>query len=209
MNAPNTPSAITERIKRFCDSVVAGVEPFYLDVNPAPGAEVADCFMVVARQMESAGGEMVIGWQIWERPGILMEAELHAVWRDSAGTLHDVTPKPSGIRRILFLPDARRKYSGRQVDNIREPLSEAPAVRELIDAAEAEFEFNNRGARAYQHGKFKLYGNEADEYRAIQVRKVRAELAIQGARTLPKRPGRNDPCPCGSGRKFKRCHGSL
>jgi uncharacterized protein len=20
--------------------------------------------------------------------------------------------------------------------------------------------------------------------------------------------GRNDPCPCGSGRKFKRCHGS-
>jgi preprotein translocase subunit SecA len=21
------------------------------------------------------------------------------------------------------------------------------------------------------------------------------------------RVGRNDPCPCGSGRKFKRCHG--
>jgi preprotein translocase subunit SecA len=20
-------------------------------------------------------------------------------------------------------------------------------------------------------------------------------------------PGRNDPCPCGSGRKYKRCHG--
>jgi preprotein translocase subunit SecA len=22
------------------------------------------------------------------------------------------------------------------------------------------------------------------------------------------RPGRNDPCPCGSGRKFKKCHGA-
>lgn len=22
-----------------------------------------------------------------------------------------------------------------------------------------------------------------------------------------KRPGRNDPCPCGSGKKFKYCHG--
>jgi hypothetical protein len=22
-----------------------------------------------------------------------------------------------------------------------------------------------------------------------------------------RRPGRNDPCPCGSGRKFKNCHG--
>jgi len=22
-----------------------------------------------------------------------------------------------------------------------------------------------------------------------------------------KEPGRNDPCPCGSGKKFKNCHG--
>ncbi|MBQ1669634.1 MAG: SEC-C domain-containing protein [Prevotella sp.] len=22
-----------------------------------------------------------------------------------------------------------------------------------------------------------------------------------------KLPGRNDPCPCGSGKKFKNCHG--
>ncbi|MFV0302606.1 MAG: SEC-C metal-binding domain-containing protein, partial [Paracoccus sp. (in: a-proteobacteria)] len=22
-------------------------------------------------------------------------------------------------------------------------------------------------------------------------------------------PSRNDPCPCGSGRKFKHCHGAL
>ncbi|MBQ2083768.1 MAG: SEC-C domain-containing protein [Firmicutes bacterium] len=22
-----------------------------------------------------------------------------------------------------------------------------------------------------------------------------------------KRPGRNDPCPCGSGKKYKNCHG--
>ena len=22
------------------------------------------------------------------------------------------------------------------------------------------------------------------------------------------RPGRNEPCPCGSGRKFKKCHGA-
>ncbi len=22
------------------------------------------------------------------------------------------------------------------------------------------------------------------------------------------KPGRNEPCPCGSGKKFKKCHGS-
>ena len=24
-----------------------------------------------------------------------------------------------------------------------------------------------------------------------------------------QRTGRNDPCPCGSGKKFKQCHGKL
>lgn len=24
---------------------------------------------------------------------------------------------------------------------------------------------------------------------------------------VDNRPGRNDPCPCGSGKKFKYCHG--
>ncbi|HRD51660.1 MAG TPA: SEC-C metal-binding domain-containing protein [Flavobacteriales bacterium] len=24
---------------------------------------------------------------------------------------------------------------------------------------------------------------------------------------VEKEPGRNDPCPCGSGKKYKQCHG--
>ncbi|MFW5426476.1 MAG: SEC-C metal-binding domain-containing protein, partial [Methylophagaceae bacterium] len=24
-----------------------------------------------------------------------------------------------------------------------------------------------------------------------------------------KKVGRNDPCPCGSGKKFKQCHGAI
>jgi preprotein translocase subunit SecA len=27
--------------------------------------------------------------------------------------------------------------------------------------------------------------------------------------SVDKEPGRNDPCPCGSGRKYKKCHGRL
>jgi preprotein translocase subunit SecA len=26
---------------------------------------------------------------------------------------------------------------------------------------------------------------------------------------LTQRVGRNDPCPCGSGKRFKQCHGKL
>jgi preprotein translocase subunit SecA len=32
--------------------------------------------------------------------------------------------------------------------------------------------------------------------------------AGQGARVAAGKVGRNDPCPCGSGKKFKRCHGA-
>jgi hypothetical protein len=31
---------------------------------------------------------------------------------------------------------------------------------------------------------------------------------IHGPRQVAVRPGRNEPCPCGSGKKYKRCHGA-
>ena len=36
----------------------------------------------------------------------------------------------------------------------------------------------------------------------------RSAAAVQGPRTRRRSPGRNDPCPCGSGRKYKRCCGA-
>lgn len=36
---------------------------------------------------------------------------------------------------------------------------------------------------------------------------TRASAPVQPAKAIP-RVGRNDPCPCGSGKKYKRCHGS-
>jgi preprotein translocase subunit SecA len=32
--------------------------------------------------------------------------------------------------------------------------------------------------------------------------------ALAAAATMPP-VGRNDPCPCGSGKKYKHCHGAL
>jgi preprotein translocase subunit SecA len=29
-----------------------------------------------------------------------------------------------------------------------------------------------------------------------------------GPRTIGEKVGRNDPCPCGSGKKYKKCHGA-
>src|SRR3989454_7391394 len=35
-----------------------------------------------------------------------------------------------------------------------------------------------------------------------------AKEAPQPAQRATGRVGRNDPCPCGSGKKYKKCHGS-
>jgi preprotein translocase subunit SecA len=34
------------------------------------------------------------------------------------------------------------------------------------------------------------------------------QAAIPAARSNGQKVGRNDPCPCGSGKKYKRCHGA-
>ncbi len=46
----------------------------------------------------------------------------------------------------------------------------------------------------------------------LAVQELRVFWLDHGPRPAPRRveaaPGRNDPCPCGSGRKFKKCHGA-
>jgi preprotein translocase subunit SecA len=54
--------------------------------------------------------------------------------------------------------------------------------------------------------------DEAADQASAQRRRGGARTAGEGATTAPikrDRPkvGRNDPCPCGSGKKYKKCHG--
>jgi len=46
--------------------------------------------------------------------------------------------------------------------------------------------------------------------RAAQPREAEggADGAVQTVKREGKKVGRNDPCPCGSGRKYKKCHGA-
>jgi len=57
----------------------------------------------------------------------------------------------------------------------------------------------------FQHQDAGGYG--ADE-EAAQVQAAQQGSAGQLQRDEPK-IGRNDPCPCGSGKKYKHCHGQL
>jgi len=48
-------------------------------------------------------------------------------------------------------------------------------------------------------------GSEADRNAAMQAQGV--EKKVETIRREQPRIGRNDPCPCGSGKKYKQCHG--
>lgn len=72
----------------------------------------------------------------------MIEAEFHANWISPGGEEMDITPKPNGISRILFLPDSARTYDYRRdhyrIDNIRRPLADDPLVTEYIKACEGK-----------------------------------------------------------------------
>ncbi|MEK6676293.1 MAG: SEC-C metal-binding domain-containing protein, partial [Planctomycetota bacterium] len=48
-------------------------------------------------------------------------------------------------------------------------------------------------------------GSSGDQAAAMRAQNV--ESKVETIRREAPRVGRNDPCPCGSGKKFKQCHG--
>jgi preprotein translocase subunit SecA len=60
-------------------------------------------------------------------------------------------------------------------------------------------EMNNLRASKSEFGSSFSRGGEDDQQRQEKFQPVRVE----------KKVGRNDPCPCGSGKKYKNCHGKV
>ena len=194
------PNPASKHVQDFCESIVRGSKLQMLPIEAARAAGTGDCFNIVRERIGEASGSLVHGWAIWEWPGVLIEGEFHAVWQDEDGALHDITPAPDGVTHRLFLVDPSREYRGCQVNNIRRPLTDHPAVLRLIDAQDRLFAIMNRGERAHQHG---LVGIPRAEVEPVfhEIQRAQHEL-------MTRTPGRNEPCPCGSGKKYKRCCGA-
>ena len=112
-----TPSTISKNILGLCSELVQTPEPIYLEVEAIQGAPLRECFTIVDEQIQNHGGSCCYGWQIWEWPLVMIEAEFHAVWRNGNGVLHELTPKQIKVDRILFLPEPVKSYIGKQVSS--------------------------------------------------------------------------------------------
>jgi preprotein translocase subunit SecA len=107
---------------------------------------------------------------------------------------------------------------GSMLDSIKREVTRhlmAVQVRSQAQIEEAERKAEE-AARAlknvqYQHAEFAMAGAGEPEPDAGDARPVPGESAppAQPFMRSTQKVGRNDPCPCGSGKKFKQCHGRL
>ena len=84
--------------------------------------------------------------------------------------------------------------------------------REEIDAAEAAMQQSHVENVSYQHADFNPNAAPEELLAPPQFTGLPPELQNLSGEQLMElglKVGRNDPCPCGSGKKYKACHGKL
>jgi len=79
--------------------------------------------------------------------------------------------------------------------------------REEVDAAEAAMQQSHVENVHYQHSTFDP--NAAPEELLAPATGDAADYVDDMSVSMGVKVGRNDPCPCGSGKKYKACHGKL
>ncbi len=86
------------------------------------------------------------------------------------------------------------------LDRIKHEVITTIAQVDIQDESDIDFideQRRQQGAAFYEHPSLDLAGGGAED------------LAVQTITRSGRKVGRNDPCPCGSGKKYKQCHGRL
>ncbi len=87
-------------------------------------------------------------------------------------------------------------------------LSRVQVQERDVDAIEEQRRRAEEAPRNYTHAAASAMAGDEDESAAAGEAEgaapVAAEPYVRGDKV-----GRNDPCPCGSGKKYKHCHGQL
>ena len=188
-----TPARVTQVIIDFCASITSDSSPEYIDVCPAPWASLNECFNNVSRMVKQYGGSMILGWTVWQRGNMLLDAEAHAIWRAPDGKLIDITPHSYNEKRILFLFDSSVCYQGITIPSHRQALTDSPLVAEFIRL------YSERDHIMQTATLGNVYVMPADLHNRINALQL----------IFSQEVGRNDPCPCGSGLKYKKCCGQF
>ena len=131
------PKITDAHVRLFCKEISPDHSPVYVPLHPMPGAPYRCCFDIVDVCIEAAKGSKLMGWAIWEWPGVFIEAEFHCVWKAPDGKLFDPTPQRFQTEnRNLFLPDPGQPEPKKAIENRRKILNTDPTTKKLIRAFE-------------------------------------------------------------------------
>jgi len=113
------------------------------------------------------------------------------------------------VKGMLRKIDDLAGLSKDEVDLVQFALDERLRLHGLGPVFEAEraleHDHDGHGHEGHDHGDHAGHTHEVHDHAAHPRNGTSAAAA---AAAPADKPGRNDPCPCGSGKKYKKCHGA-
>ena len=208
---PQENSSAVESLRRELRLNCAAIK---VPVRPEPSARDRNCFVTVRDKVDAEGGTMRLGWAVWQHGTLFVEGEFHAVYDPGRSRPWiDLTPHPHGTDEILFLADDGASYdfdSTDLIDNRRVALIPDPRVEHALRLFAKKTQLLNSipgiDVTADQVDPGLLLKLAICEQQAAGLLEAALDSEISDNYSGIK-VGRNDPCPCGSGKKYKRCHG--
>jgi hypothetical protein len=195
------PRSLHKFVEEIVKKLEAEPKPVWVPVKPANGALPNECFYNVEAQIRKRSGRIQYGWTIWQCANLFVEGEFHAVWVTPRGELIDVTPKPDGETRILFVSDNKRVYENSRVNNIRLAIIDRPEVHQFLQVANEQIEFIKNNSVPGEPHKFTALPGEFERFEMEKAR-----LSVEMAKHVPSP---TVSCPCESGRHFGNCCGKF
>jgi preprotein translocase subunit SecA len=141
-------------------------------------------------------------------PLIEYKKESFVLFQDMMDRIEDET-----VRFLFFMQRSDQDTGGGPPRNVPHP-----ELWEEEEEEEAEPELAAVASEEHRRAQQAAQNSALDLTRNIQRKKEKELAALQfvgGESTTAQQPviakekvGRNDPCPCGSGKKYKKCHGA-
>ena len=192
-----------------------------IPVVPRQDCVMSQCWNNVPLVIEKDGGEIVPGRIVWiEASGKWLHLEAHCCWRTPDGTVVDPTPKGDKEQVIAFVEEPL-KWDGHLIASRYHCFTKDPAVVQFLKMIQQWQKTVSQLQEGEVHHLKELTPAEQDVYRSRTLAAQRLNgsmlsglandaIGNEGSTVRKGRQhvGRNETCPCGSGRKFKRCCGS-
>jgi hypothetical protein len=209
---PFVPVPDSDAVRRLCREIGLDVQAIRVRVSAEVGGDALLCFENVRRAIERDGGQMVLGWAIWQHGDLFVEGEWHAVHAPGEGRPWvDRTPRRVAgqrVRETLFVPVEGASYdfeTTQVTDNVRVALVPDPRVARALDLLAEKAKLLNSVP-----GFGVVPAPIADRIHDVEVAYTRLlldALAPPRPSTTAPKQDRNERCACGSGLKHKKCCG--